>query len=685
MSHELTETLVEPLTRLGLTVERAGLSLRVAVDLERIMTVTPNAEGVVFCHQLSAEAGAQELPARLNRLNRESDFARYVLRPTGVWAECTLPFAGRSLAPNQLHVACGELDAAIRRYHRSEAQPDDPGAAPTLVHGQTVDRDARTVGVKAAVDRGAATVPLSGAEIAGANPDADPTRALPASYLAGSGQLTPEDRTTRRYGARNAVPGRPDPAAHGRSHSGGGRGGVLALGLLVLLGGAAAAAYVAHDQGWVRLSGPAEGDEVPEGPQPSAADSGKGSQPSDGEDPSDGGDGSSTQTPDPTEPEGGWTPLGTEEEDPAPRPPPTELPPSWPELLDWIRAHPERAAEATRAAIARPALNEPGGWLALVEALGAHLGDRAVMAALTRQARSVPPPLRDSLDCLPRATGSLRSALLERVIACKPEERDLVATALEAERVRDTPDLLIDQTLVRLGRPAPESLARLIERHGDDWLVFGLGRPLLDGLGREAAGKLEALVRARSPRVRAAAAEACALSSEPRAALKVLTSLLRDPLADVRELAIESMVKLESPLACWPIARRLELETDGGLSQRLRTALRTLAGQQRTVELLEQLYRRPQVRDRRAALLGLEATGSTDAVAAIVGALDDGAPELQLLALRQLARVQRQPAMRPHVLKGIARIRELAQEHPDREVAGAARDLFVQLTGNAPR
>ena len=141
MSHELTETLVEPLTRLGLTVERAGLSLRVAVDLERIMTVTPNAEGVVFCHQLSAEAGAQELPARLNRLNRESDFARYVLRPTGVWAECTLPFAGRSLAPNQLHVACGELDAAIRRYHRSEAQPDDHGAAPlvarTLANGWT--------------------------------------------------------------------------------------------------------------------------------------------------------------------------------------------------------------------------------------------------------------------------------------------------------------------------------------------------------------------------------------------------------------------------------------------------------------------------------------------------------------------------------------------------------------------
>lgn len=144
------------------------------------------------------------------------------------------------------------------------------------------------------------------------------------------------------------------------------------------------------------------------------------------------------------------------------------------------------------------------------------------------------------------------------------------------------------------------------------------------------------------------------------------------------------MVALGSPLATWPLSRRLLDEPNGNVASRIRAALHNLAST-RAVELLGQLYGRRALRDRQAALHGLEAIGSSDAVRQILRALDDPKPELQLLGLRKLTNLQRQPGLKPHVLKGISRIRELARTRGGGDVARAAGDLFTRLTGSRAR
>ncbi|MEZ6185344.1 MAG: hypothetical protein R3F62_10090 [Planctomycetota bacterium] len=680
MSQELTETLIEPLARLGLTVEPAGLSLRVAADLGRVMTLTASTEGVVFCHQLDPEVG-DEAPARVDALNRDAGLARYLCRDTGVWVETFLPFAGRSLTPSQLTVAVGELDLAIQRYRHSP-----PPAATLIAPAPGGAVTAPLAAPFGAVDRGAPTeaVPRGGVAPTEAVPRGGvaPTEALPAGAVAETVAL-PTGSASRAQ-PRHSPSGRAarprTEFARGQvdlSGDGGGSGGaVLVLGVLVLLvlGGASAlGVYVYSASRDVAVSGPGPGSPGGATPTPTAPVADPEPEPA-------------LERP-PEVPAGGWADLGGEDPAPATTPEPREpdgLPEGWDELLAWIREHPSRALDGLEAAFLRRQFGQEGTWPALVDALDEAMHDLEVVQALTARVRRTPPSVADGLRCLPRARGSFRYALVERVVACAPDERDRVAAALLAGRVEDSADLAIEQGLVRVLRPAPDSLERLLERHGADWMLFGAGRSLLEGLAVEAVGELRPLAGSDSPRIRAAVAELCAVSTDPRAALKLLNVLLHDPTPEVRGIAIESAVKLESPLATWPLARRLLVEEDGAVASQLRASLRQL-GTSRGVDLLDQLYGRPRLGDRKAALLGLEAAGTSDAVGVILRGLDDAEPELQLLALHQLARLLRQPGLKPYVRKGTPRIRELARGGSDDAVRGAARDLYVQITGSVPR
>ena len=683
MSAELIEALIEPLAELGLTVERSNGGLLLSADPRRVIRLSTRGGDLVLAHCLEQAAEGGGPWERLDRCNRQSSLARFVTRDGGVWVEARLPLGGRDPAVNQLHAACGELDRAIAGYGESGSP------------GSTLALDA--AGAAPGIDRGAATVKEPQAERAGTEPthafpvDAgDPTQALPehppaepaspvaetvelpASYMPGAGQTGAADSLTRRYGRAAATPGRaeadrPGPALSSGQH---GQRDLLIVGVaLLLLGGLVIG-------GGVMTYGLLSGEPTQTEPPPS-----------------------NTEVP-PEVPHETTTPEALDDEpdlsdpeDPTPgRVPPPDPPPPREErvpgdlegILRWIQAHPERTERGMRAAFLNPEFGQPGGWTKLLDALGSRASEPEVVKLLAHRVRNSPPPLEDCLVALPTARGTYRGELILHVVHCPAERRDMVADVLRSLRDQDTPDLEVEIALVQVRRPAPGSLQKLLDTYGEAWLVSGAGEVLLEGLAEDAVGSLSTLAGSSRVETRRTVATLCGRAGDPRQALKVLSQLLRDPDSGVRDASIESMVALDSPLATWPLSRRLLDEPSGNVASRIRAALHNLAST-RAVELLGQLYDRRAQRDREAALHGLEAIGSSDAVAQILRALDDPKPELQLLTLHKLTNLQRRPGLKPHVLKGISRIRELARTRGGGDVAHAAGDLFTRLTGSRAR
>ena len=685
MSAELIETLIEPLAGLGLTVERSDAGLLLSADPARVMNLSANGGDLVLAHCLEQAVADTELWERLDRCNRQSSFARFVARDGGVWVEARLPLGARDPAANQLHVACGELDRAIVGYGQSDAPGStlaiDAAAPPPAIDRGAVtamepqaQRPATEPTVAFPVDAGDPTQVLpEQAPPQPASPVAE-TVELPASYMPGAGQAGSEDSLTRRYGRAAATPGRteadrPNSARNLPGHHG--QRDLMIVGLaLLLLGGLVIG-------GGVLIYGMLSGEETQAEPGPPSPDTEVDSEaPQDAPtaDPVD-------ESPDATVPQPTRDPVRP------PDPPPAReerIPGDLDGILRWIQAHPERTERGMRAAFLCPEFSQPGGWTKLLDTLGSRAREPEVVKLLAHRVRSAPPPLEDCLVALPTAHGTYRGELIQHAVRCPADRRDMVADVLSSLRDQDTAELEIEVALVQVRRPAPDSLQKLLGKYGEAWLVSGAGAVLLEGLAEDAVGSLAALAKSSKVETRRTVASLCGRATDPRDALKVLSPLLRDPDSGVRDASIESMVALGSPLATWPLSRRLLDEPNGNVASRIRAALHNLAST-RAVELLGQLYGRRALRDRQAALHGLEAIGSSDAVRQILRALDDPKPELQLLGLRKLTNLQRQPGLKPHVLKGISRIRELARTRGGGDVARAAGDLFTRLTGSRAR
>jgi len=168
--------------------------------------------------------------------------------------------------------------------------------------------------------------------------------------------------------------------------------------------------------------------------------------------------------------------------------------------------------------------------------------------------------------------------------------------------------------------------------------------------------------------------------------LPLLAPILRDPEPQVRQRAAEGLTALRDPRASWPMSRGLIREDETAQTRDvLRSGLQRLPLKE-TIDHLLQLYARPDVGDRRAAVAGLSAIAKPESIPGVVAALKDADRLVRLEALKALDVAYKQPLLRPKVTEGLAAIRELglAANRADREVWQFARQLHHQITGRMP-
>lgn len=590
----------------------------------------------------------------LDQLNGRSPFGRWVWRAGSVRVEAHLPFGDRSLSPNQLSLAYGSLCEQARQ------------------HGAQL----------LAVVRGEASWETLRPGESG----------LPPSYLPGEGQKTPDQRTTMRYGAADAVPGRPEPArserragappsgASGRQRPqpapvvtgqrGGGGGAVVGLLLLLTVGAVGGAGFIL----WQRSqAGPAS----PPAPQPPGPGT-PGPQ-----DPAVTEPGADPVATDPTPSGAAGDPLAP---GPAPRPRPTALSPAESEqqLLEQLRAHPDQAERLLSRWQEMRWDRAEGARRRMLDALPRGDLPPDAVRELVKSVRDHPLDPFEAMDCWALAPSSVQRLLLQ-TLAGASEGQAEVAAFLGEHLADDTPDRLMQEALLALGRPREDTIAALLAARGPEWVLLGDGRALVESAVKADLARVAPLATHADEEVRGFACGLLGQQSErTREALKLLSPLLADASEKVQARAIEACVQLADPDACWPLARALQRAEPGTARDALRDAFRRLPAKS-TVPLLRKLYEKEQPSDRLAAVLAFEAAEAKEAVPGLISALEDKDRQVRLAAIEALSMFQnKKPALRPSVMEGLAAIRAMALDKSDRELSRLASQLHLKISGRMP-
>lgn len=498
-------------------------------------------------------------------------------------------------------------------------------------------------------------------------PAIEPETPLPSSFLPGAGQKYGET-ATQRFGAVGKVPGRAELTAAERAASarnpsfgssqGSGGGMIVAgvVGLLVIGGGVAA--FMMRSRG---------GDGAPvaatEASQPGATEAGPSTEAARG-----------ARDPDRPATATDRTPR------PAPRAEVTED-----ELLAQAR-DPVTQADAVERWLAGGHDRQVGARRRMLEALGTKLeeGDPKVGRLVVQSLRDRPPSTAEAIECLQVSAAGVRRLLVTQLSEATGDDAKEAVKALLGEVATDTPDLVIEEALLRLGHARDGAALRLARARGAEWVSFGDGRALFDAVARRDVKHLKSLLEHPDAPVRVAACGLIAIPEQSRDALALLAPVLRDAEPSVRQRAAEGLTALRDPRASWPMARGLLRDEETSQTRDvLRDGLQRLPLKD-TVDHLQQLYARPEVSDRRAAVVGLSAIGKPESMPGIVAALRDQDRSVKLLALKALDAACKQPALRPKVTEGLAAIRELGLNRADREVYQIARQLHHQITGRMP-
>lgn len=509
---------------------------------------------------------------------------------------------------------------------------------------------------------------------------------IPPSYLPGAGQADKSQSLTSRYGAIEAVPGRGELAPSDRRPSG--RREPVSARLAAPAGraeggGGASSVALVMVAGIVGL-GALTGVVVMRGSQaPSTSTAMSSGPPTTGE-ATPAADHASEERDDTREP-------SSDEEQPAdPRPPratrqPSSPPP--PRALDGAEAILAAAAspdaELRRRAVERWVELEldraPGARLELLKALARRL-DREVGALLLQSLRDHPPETFEALDCLEWGNEAMKRQLIQQLGRPGTPEPDLVAEVLAEQE--ETEDLLIEEALLRLGRPRAGAAQRLLAKRGLEWVRLGGGMALFELLP---LAQLEPLASHTDADVRMLAADLIKAkgSDGGKEALTLLLELLKDREARVRQRAVEGLTQRKDPRSAWALARALRTERDNLTKDMLRSALEALDPPSAAARYLDQLRRKQEGSDPLAAVEALQAIPKPEAVAALVLALDDGAREVRLAALGALQTLARRPGLKDEVKKGILPIRRLAKD-ADREVSRLAKQLHYAVEGRMP-
>lgn len=512
-----------------------------------------------------------------------------------------------------------------------------------------------------------------------AAPAEEPAAELPSSFLRGAGQR-PRESATERFGALGKTPGRgelapEDRASHHRPQGGGG-GALIVVGLLGLAGAGGAVALFLRPTSGPETDAPPVVESTAPAPAP-AGDAPDAPAP-DGEPPAaptvSGRPATPTAAPDEA------TPAAAATRAPAAPTRPAAPAVSEEDLLARAR-DPETRLAAVEDWLLHGVDARPGARRRMLEALGDGVeADGKVGRLVVHSLRERPPSVAEAIECLAVARGGVKRALVSLLGDAAGDDARAAAEAL----AKVTPDLQVDEALLKLGRPRPGAVLRLANERGADWVLFGDGNLLLADLARRDLKQVASLLEHGDPEVRIYACSLIAAREEQqREAVAILAPVLRDAEPRVRARAAEGLAALRDPRASWPLARALAREDSSQTRDVITGALQRLPLRE-TIELLQKLQGNQEAGDRRAAVLGLAAIGKPEAIGGLVAALRDADRTVRLEALRALDVAHGKRALRPRVAEGLPAIRELGLDRRDREVWSIARQLHYQITGRMP-
>lgn len=598
---------------------------------------------------------AEKTPELERTLGLIGGNGRALLREGKVYFESALSVAsgkppGRDMLRDLVE---GVEDGALRARGELARAAAPPGAetAPTLV--------------------GAAGAPTQAVPPGAVGTPVDDKGGLPSSYLRGAGQSGGET-ATQRYGRSGAVPGKPEltpeerraqragmasPAAAGA----GGGGGLIVVGLVVLLAAGGAGLFLVRGRSTaVTVSTQPTTPTAPIEITP-AIDTESLTRPADpGKRP-----GGATRPPSPS----------------TPTPPPKPRGPSEQELLAEVK-DPARRLAAVERWVQDGHDAAEGARSRLVAALDpASFVEPKLDRALARSVGQQPPALPEADELLAKGGPAVRRAVATQLLSA--QDKDAAEKLLVAHVKDDPPELPIEETLVRLGRPREGAAGRLVAARGAEWALWGEGGQLLEELGKADPKQLAPLLSHADPEVRKLACGLLVKAQQPTESLKLLTQALKDAEASVRQRAVEALVAVGDPRCCWPLARALVREEARQVKDALRDSLQRLPTKE-TVTLLEQLRAQQAPADRRAACAGLAATKKVEAVPGLIQALSDADREVRLEALRALDGLYNQPELRPSITEGLAAIRKIGLDRSDRDAQALAQKLHMAITGRMP-
>ena len=508
---------------------------------------------------------------------------------------------------------------------------------------------------------------------------------LPPSFLPGAGQVGGTAGATQRYGSIAATPGRAELEAQEARFSPsqprpvGGGGALLIAGVVGVCGllalGGLGLLYMRRSQGQVAGGNPSP-------PASPGVGDPQDSDPDEGPD-----DGLSAQEREYQEQarrrRQGKTGSGDPEQGENPRPG-SGGPKADPYALAASVSADERRLGLERWRRQKEDLLD-GARLKMIKTLGSRQG-RDETLVLLESVRAAPPSTFEALDCIDLLppSSSLWRELIEQIgkRELSDEERTLVAEVLK--EAKETQDLLIEETLARVGRPRPGAVTRLVAARGVEWLEFGEGKTMCTNLPLD---ELAGLIESEEPKVREIGIKLVAAKGregDAKETLKILAKHLGSEDVSLKRLAIEEVGSLGEGTGAWYLALAMMSETDTRTLEMFRNSLARLpAGD--AVAILGKLAKHERPDRRRGAISALTVLENEEAIRILIKALEDSDRTVRLEALQGLATLVQNSELKLLVRTGVVHYRRIALDREDAEARRIARQLCLAIDGRLPR